>query len=260
MLKEIKRKFLCCGTLAVLLFLMGCATPNPLKDLRFHPISSSDYTVASWYKITKVGEPLKVYIEGDGHSFDRRGLPTDDPTPEGLFLRQLAVDDTSPNVAYLARPCQYLMSTNCCQKDWTTGRFSEQIVKTMEASVGALMKKAKAKQVILIGYSGGGMIASLISVRHPNEIKKLITIAGVLNHKDWTEYHGNAPLVDSIDFDTKDPIFRKINQIHYAGKKDNIVPLELSEKWVDAEHLFVVKKASHEKGFDSIYKKIWMER
>ena len=242
------------------LFLSACATPNPLKDMRFHPISTSDYTVASWYKITKAGEPLKVYIEGDGHSFDRKGYATDDPTPEGLFLRQLAVDDPSPNVVYLARPCQYLMSTQCSQKDWTTGRFSEQVVGSMEASVGALMKKAKAKKVVLIGYSGGGMIASLIATRHPNDIKKLITVAGVLNHKDWTEYHGDLPLIDSIDLDPKSDVFKGIDQIHYVGQKDNVVPVELSEKWVDKKHLFVVKKASHEKGFDSIYKKIWIER
>ena len=242
------------------LFLTGCATPNPLKDMRFQPISSSDYTVASWYKITKTGMPLKVYIEGDGHSFDRKGLPTDDPTPEGLFLRQLAVDDPSPNVVYLARPCQYLMSTHCSQKDWTTGRFSEQIVGAMEASVGALMKKAKTQKVILIGYSGGGMIASQIAVRHPKDVKELITIAGVLNHKDWTTYHGDLPLVDSIDLDTQDATFKSLKQIHYVGQKDTVVPIELSEKWVDAEHLFVVKKASHEKGFDTIYKKIWAER
>ena len=126
------------------LFLAACATENPLKDLRFQPISSGDYTVASWYKITKPGLPLKVYIEGDGHAFDSKGQPTKDPTPEGLFLRKLAVDDTYPNVVYLARPCQYLMGQNCCEKDWTTGRFSSSIIDTMEASVGILKKKSRA--------------------------------------------------------------------------------------------------------------------
>ena len=49
----------------------------------------------------------------------------------------------------MARPCQYLMGRNCSQKDWTTGRFSPKIIDCMEASVGTLMKKAKANQVIL---------------------------------------------------------------------------------------------------------------
>ena len=75
--------------LLFLFFLLSaCATENPLKDMRFKPVSSGDYTIASWYKITQPQQPVKIYIEGDGHAFDEKGQPTDDPTPEGLFLRK----------------------------------------------------------------------------------------------------------------------------------------------------------------------------
>ena len=246
--------------LVICFFLTACATENPLKNLRFQPISSGDYTVASWYKITKVGEPLKVYIEGDGHAFDRRGMPTDDPTPEGLFLRKLAVDDTSANVVYMARPCQYLMGKNCTQKDWTTGRFSSQIIDSMEASVGALMKKAKTQQVILIGYSGGGMIASQIASRHPQDVKKLITIAGVLDKDKWTSYHGDMPLTDSINLDIKK--LDGIEQVHYVGSKDKVVPAELTYDVLGKNNpnIVVVNGAKHSKGFEKIYDDIWRVR
>ena len=242
------------------LFLSACATENPLKDLRFQPISSGDYTVASWYKITKPGLPLKIYIEGDGHALDRKGNPTADPTPEGLFLRKLAVDDTSPNVVYLARPCQYLMGQNCCEKDWTTGRFSKSIVDTMEASVGVLKKKSKAQKVILIGYSGGAMIASQIAVRHPKEVEKLITIAGVLDKDKWTAYHGDEPLKDSVNLKVSD--LKGISQTHYVGAKDKIVPPELTFDILgkDNPNIVVVSSARHDKGFDKIYKDIWSVR
>lgn len=246
--------------LVVSLFLTACATENPLKNLRFQPVSSGNYTVASWYKITKPGEVLKVYIEGDGHAFDRRGMPTDDPTPEGLFLRKLAVDDTSANVVYMARPCQYLMGQNCSQKDWTSGRFSPQIIDSMEASVGAFMKKAKAPKLILIGYSGGGMIASQIAVRHPDQIKKLITIAGVLDKDKWTDYHGDMPLTDSINLDVNK--LRGIEQVHYVGAKDNVVPPELTYQILgkDNPNIVVVSKARHGKGFEKIYDDVWRVR
>ncbi len=250
------KKFL----ISILLFLSACATENPLKDLRFQPVSSGDYTVASWYKITKPTQPLKVYIEGDGHAFDGRGQPTDDPTPEGLFLRKLAVDDTSPNVVYLARPCQYLMGRNCTQKDWTTGRFSSEIIGAMEGSVGALMKKSKSSEVILIGYSGGGMIASQIAARHPQQTKKLITIAGVLDKDKWSNYHGDNPLSDSINLKPSD--LKGIDQTHYVGAKDNVVPPELTFDVLgeDNPDIVVVQGARHHKGYDKIYADIWRVR
>ena len=243
-----------------MLFLSACATENPLKDLRFQPISSGKYTVASWYKITKPNLPLKVYIEGDGHAFDQKGQPTKDPTPEGLFLRKLAVDDTSPNVVYLARPCQYLMGKNCSEKDWTTGRFSSEIIDSMEASVGTLMKKSKASEVVLVGYSGGAMIASQIAVRHPKDVKKLITIAGVLDKDKWTAYHGDAALVDSINLDIN--ALNGIPQTHYVGAKDKIVPPELTFEVLGKENssVIVVPSARHDKGFDKIYADVWKER
>ena len=43
-----------------LLFLSACATENPLKDMRFKTVSSGDYTMASWYKITKPEQPVKM--------------------------------------------------------------------------------------------------------------------------------------------------------------------------------------------------------
>ena len=242
------------------LSLFGCATENPLKNLRFQPVTSGKYTVATWFKISKVGQPLKVYIEGEGHAFDRRGVPTDDPTPEGLFLRKLAVDDTSANVVYMARPCQYLMGRNCTQKDWTTGRFSSEIIDSMEASVGAMMKKAKASEVILIGYSGGGMVASQIAARHPLEVKKLITVAAVLDKDKWTAYHGDDPLSDSINLDIAK--LDGIEQVHYVGEKDEVVPPELTFDVLgkDSQKIVVISGAKHDKGFEKIYDDIWRVR
>lgn len=246
--------------LLFLFFLLSaCATENPLKDMRFKPVSSGDYTIASWYKITQPQQPVKIYIEGDGHAFDEKGQPTDDPTPEGLFLRKLAVDDNSPNVVYMARPCQYLMSTNCTQKDWTTGRFSQEIIDAMTDSVGSWKKKAKADKVILVGYSGGAMIASQIATKHPKDIQKLITIAGILDKDKWTEYHDDDPLTDSVNLKIDD--LKDINQTHYVGTKDKIVPPELSYNILgkDNSSVVVVKGATHTKGFDSIYEDIWKE-
>lgn len=240
------------------LLLCACQTPNPLKKMQFQQLSAQGYTLFSTYKIEQPGAPLKVYIEGDGHAFDKNGLPTDDPTPTGTFMRSLAAEDPSPNVVYLARPCQYIRSRACTQKDWTTGRFSPTLINSMEAAVSSLMRKARTQEVVLIGYSGGAMMASQIAAAHPQSVKKLITIAGVLNHGRWTRYHGDPPLVDSVDLNIT-PEFLKIPQVHYLGEKDPVVPPSLTQEILPSSVIVVVKKATHDSGFDDIYKDIWSE-
>lgn len=249
------------GFLFGFLLLCACATVNPLKEMRFQPVPTMDYTIASWYKITAPGEPLKVYIEGDGHAFNNKGQPTQDPTPRSNFWREIAANDPSPNVVYLARPCQYMKSSTCSEQDWTSGRFSAPVIDAMEVAVLKLMKKAKSDQVILIGYSGGAQVAGLIAVRHPQQVKKWITVAGVIDYQRWAAWHDDEPLMYSIDLSEYLSEIKEINQVHYVGTKDTVVPLELTQKIVTDETLIVpVKGARHDKGYDKIIKQIYDER
>lgn len=242
----------------ILLLLTACAHRNPLSDMSFQTVMAPPYVLASWYKIENPGDTLKVYIEGDGNAFDQNGVPTDNPTPTGEFMRQLAAKDPSPNVAYLGRPCQYLQTGACTQKDWTSGRFSEAIIKSMDTSVQALMKKAKADQAILIGFSGGAQVAGLVAVRHPEKIKQVVTIAGVLDVDAWTNYHGDAPLSESLNLKTYQDQFFKLNQIHYVGGKDCVVPPKLVQDFIQNNaSVIVVPKASHGKGFEKIYDAVY---
>ena len=55
---------------------------------------------------------------------------------------------------------------------------------------------------------------------------------------------------------------KDISQIHYVGAKDEIVPPEMTYDILgkDNASVVVVKGATHQKGFDKIYKDIWKER
>ena len=240
-----------------MLVLAGCTHKNPLSDMAFQTTMAPPYVIANWYKITNRGQPIKVYIEGDGNAFDEGGLPTDNPTPKGEFMRKLAANDPSPNVAYLGRPCQYLQTGACSQKDWTTGRFSSAVIDSMNQTMLALMKKAKTDKVILIGFSGGAQIAGWLALKNPSKVQKLITLSGVLDSTAWTAYHGDEPLRDSLNLKDKKSAFLKIPQIHYAGGRDDVVPLELIRDFVGPERVIVVPKAGHGTGFDSIYHEIY---
>lgn len=245
--------FILCGWLA------GCATQNPLTDFRFQTQTVPPYIVASWYQITEPGAPIRIYIEGDGNAFDMTGQPTDNPTPNSPFLRELAANDTNSNVAYLGRPCQYMQTGACQVKDWTTGRFSPQIIQSMNQAVNALRKKAQTNEVILIGYSGGAQVAGLIAVQNP-AVKEVITVAGVLDIEAWTSYHKDPPLTDSLNLKDYKAAFDKIPQKHFVGERDKIVPPELIKQFVaDESTVIVVPKATHSGGYESIQKQIYLE-
>ncbi len=240
--------------------LSGCATQSPLTDFRFQTQSVPPYILASWYQITQPGEPIRIYIEGDGQSFDINGRPTDNPTPKSQFLREIVANDPNPNVAYLGRPCQYMLAGACAEKDWTVGRFSPQVIRSMNQAVNALRKKAQTSDIVLIGYSGGAQVAGLIGVQNA-AVKEVITIAGVLDVADWTAYHNDPPLTESLNLKDYKADFDKIPQRHYVGGRDKTVPPELIKRFgADEKTVVVVPKAKHGSGFEPIYKELYQQK
>ena len=227
---------------ALLLLLTGCAGGRRVEmpEFVYVPIQTDDYQIATWQKINNQNDSnIHIYIEGDGRAFDKYGWPTDDPTPRGDFVRNLAVLDSADNVVYVARPCQFIMDKNCNQSDWTSGRFSKKII---DAESMVVRKIAENKKITLIGYSGGAMVSGLVIKQNPDlKIEKWITIAGVLNHKKWTDYFGDAALTGSMNL-VRLP---DVPQIHFVGEKDKTVPYELAVTWAKESDVKIVEDATH---------------
>ena len=204
------------------------------------PTEPTLYSIATIQKITDHASPVHIYIEGDGHAYDSRGHATRNPTPYSRFMRRMAIADNSPNVAYIARPCQFVMDEKCTVSDWTTGRFSSSMVNSV---VNAIKTIAGSRPVILIGYSGGAMISGLIIQKHPEiDVKKWITIAGVLNHTDWTQYFNDTPLTHSLNLNT----LPQLSQEHYIVENDATVPNILSKQWIKENDIKIIKNAKHD--------------
>lgn len=235
--KKEKMKILICF---LFMLLSGCVGMYSMPlDFIYKEVPAGNYKIATWQKITDETKPIAIYIEGDGNSFNAEGLPTNDPTPRGDFLRDLASKDTSYNVVYMARPCQFIKTENCDVSDWTTGRFSQSVIDSMSSAVKQV---AKDMPIILIGYSGGAMVSGLIIQQNPQlPILHWITIAGVLNHKDWTDYFGDTPLKDSLNLEA----LPDVPQTHYTVKEDSVVPNELSHKWIGENKIIEITNATH---------------
>src|SRR5262245_4836743 len=97
--------------------LAGCASVEPRDDpqaiargagLARAEIDAPPFRLAAWSRVSEPGAPLRIYIEGDGRAWLTRQQRSDDPTPRNAIGLRLASADMSPNVAYLARPCQYV--------------------------------------------------------------------------------------------------------------------------------------------------------
>ena len=236
--------------LLIILFLSGCASFEMPTSFQYKQIESGGFVVSAWKKVTNSKDLYHVYIEGDGNAFNARGQATNDPTPKSSFMRLLAADDAKANVIYLARPCQFTKGSQCTQKYWTTARFSPEIIEAEYHSIRELVNNAP---VILIGYSGGAQIAGLLSVTKDLNIQKVITIAGNLDHKAWTEYHHLPPLSESLNLADYKAKFSKIPQIHYVGEKDKVIPPILIKDFVTNPNLIrIISDASHGDGWDSL--------
>lgn len=168
---------------------------------------------------------LTIYIEGDGARWPR-GLPPADPTPINPYALKLAIADTSLNVAYLGRACQYLSETQlakCPLALWTNARFGDDAIVLMSRSIDEIKAKSKAKLLRLVGYSGGGALAALVAAKR-HDVSCLVTIAAPLDTATWAASLGVSPLKNSrnpmIDADSASDI----RQTHFQGGADEVVP------------------------------------
>ena len=206
----------------------------------YTPIQTDEFEIAVWQDLIDTSGPVHIYIEGDGYAFNSHGQPTGNPTPRKHLVRNMAARDSASNVVYMARPCQYIKSPNCDVSDWTDGRFSETIINSMYTAIKTV---AKNRPIILIGHSGGAMVSGLLIQKYPDlNVQKWVTVAGVLNHQDWTEYFGDAPLSKSLNMNK----LPQISQVHYIADGDAVVPNELTRRWVNESDIVVIKNAKHD--------------
>ena len=89
------------------------------------------------------------------------------------------------------------------------------------------------------------------------KVKKVITIAGNLDHKAWINYHNLPELTGSLNLADYKENFALINQFHYVGKKDKIIPTIITQNFVPADKIVVVDGATHNSDWDKIYPLIY---
>lgn len=192
-------------------------------------LTTTSFTLQSFIPAkVESSETLTIYIEGDGLAWSTRRKISSDPTPVDPLVLKLAVQDKQ--AVYLARPCQYVNSARCDKHLWTSARFSDETVQAMDQGVTELKRQFKASSIRLIGYSGGGAVATLLAAQR-NDVVQLVTVAGNLDTTTWTEIQHISALTDSLNPADAWPKLIDVPQIHFVGSEDEIMPKAIANAY-----------------------------
>lgn len=226
-----------CTILAVGVFtaplICACASPTHRADMiaaeaglaksvhwsgKFHHVVYSSRSPHS--------DLLLMFLEGDGTPWVKGGTEVArDPTAHRPLALNLAVRTHVGSVIYLGRPCYlgFARLAECRPEDWTSGRYSTSIVGSLVAVANRLISERHARQVVLIGHSGGGTLAVLMAP-HISNLRAVITIGANLDVAAWTQLHGYLPLRSSLDPAQAPSLSPIIAEIDFVGARDTNVP------------------------------------
>ena len=210
-------------SLLLALLLSGCTWMNPYPSGFINKQIKTEYlTFSVWEKEgIEVGKPLRIYLEGDGN-----------PDPSAKIALYYAERDTTNNVIYMGRPCQWTKDKLCKSKPeiYKEQRFHPEIIREIEEVVLHLKNKYKAPKIELIGYDGGATIA--LNLASQMNVSKVITIAGILDTNAYTRQNDVPEMPDAQNPVDKLAILADVPQIHYVGSNDEITPRYTTERFV----------------------------
>jgi pimeloyl-ACP methyl ester carboxylesterase len=192
-------------------------------------LASADFPVHAWLRV-RGDETLTVVIEGDGATWFNPRWPPGDPTPEASQAAALALE-ISGSVAYVARPCQFELTSACHLEHWTSARFAPELVKALERTLDQLKEFVGAKNLRLVGHSGGGVMAVLLA-QGRSDVTGVVTLMAPLAIGEWTK------LLDLSSLDGSDPMDQpslRVPAIHVAGGRDSVVPSEIVKRYTSAK-------------------------
>lgn len=234
------------SVLALYLFipLLGC-TFNPSKTTQkicqnckqIILNSKGDYPLIAYTRVNEV-EPdglIHIYLEGDGRPWMKGIWPAKNPNSREMTALRLMAQDKYPAI-YLNRPCYgYQKLPPSCSPDlWTSARYSATVVTALNSALTELAHQFPNQRWILIGHSGGGTLAMLLTQTR-DDVAAILTVAANLDHKAWTETHGYLPLHESLNPIEQELLPANVLRWHLAGDRDKQVSPEITKRAADMD-------------------------
>jgi len=219
----------------------GCASPQQKTQhlavahgLQPLVLQGTTFSHHSFAVMRGSSDSLVVFIDGDGSPWVAGGRKiAADPTPRTPLALQLATV-TPGAVLYLGRPC-YLEPTEppqCSQKLWTAERYSQAVVDSMTSAATTFITQHHFQHVLLVGYSGGAAIATLMARDLPG-VAGLVSVAGNLDPDTWVQLHGYLPLEGSLNPSLQPPLPTTLPQWYLVGQRDTNVPAAATARYME---------------------------
>jgi hypothetical protein len=220
---------------------MGCApfgqTPGETRTVTYSGVDIDKQVVETAHfqqvifdnRRLHTSETTWVFIDGDGNAWLRDGLASEDPTPADPLALRLMLKTTAPAI-YLARPCTFdlvRVDPKCSAVVWTVDRYSEPVIQSMHAALAARLAD---EPVVLVGFSGGGVLALHLADRVENTVG-VITLAANLDVANWAEHHGFTAALSQRSVPLRFPLrpdSGPIVRLHVFGGRDLNAPYSLS--------------------------------
>ncbi|MFT4582605.1 MAG: hypothetical protein ACI915_002432 [Gammaproteobacteria bacterium] len=222
------------ATVVVVIALTGCESPATRFDVDAKG-SGLERQMAGGLVLYQNGQlangrPIHFYIDGDGTPSLGRGRISQDPTSRNRLILDLIRADTSTSVL-VGRPCYYGRSNECSSEQWTTARYSKEVVDQLLATMNPIIRRFPSSKIVLIGYSGGGTLA-MLAAPGLDRVDAVVTIAANLDTRAWLEHHGYSPLEGSLNPADQAPLPPRIEQFHFFGSDDDNVPAYLADRTI----------------------------
>ena len=129
----------------------------------------------------------------------------------------------------------------------------------MDEALSVLKAQYNATQLKLIGYSGGGVIAAILTAQR-SDVASLVTIAAPLDIDAFTSHHHTQSFPDrSLNPKDYADHLIAVPQQHLFGELDKIVPKGVADPFLEALQASpciearVVAGADHMTGWDMMY-------
>ena len=230
--------------ISIIALLIGCGTPSQRfaskavdKGL-FEQVIQSPAFKHRIYENRQVQQStdssvVHVYLDGDGTPWRHQQRLAEDPTSRNAMILTLIAQDNAPAIL-LGRPCYhgFSKSVRCTPKYWTSHRYGQEIVASLQQALALWLKQYTYRSVVLIGFSGGGTLAVLMAQK-PDLVNQVVTLSANLDVTAWSQYHGYGELKHSLNPITEPALEQSIRQIHLAGQEDEAVPPEVVKAYVD---------------------------
>ncbi len=230
-------------------------------------IPTDQFNIVSHQKINSYSDSAVIYIEGDGAAWLNKYRISPNPTPINPIALEMAILDKSQNVIYLGRPCQYVNTETevaCNPEYWTNKRASSEVINAINTAINNIKEQLNIKNIRLVGYSGGGTIATILAATR-EDIIDLRTIAGNLDIEMFSKVHNISPLTGSINPINYAKQLVDIPQLHFISTNDTIITKDITDSFIEHlkkydENLSCIKlieleTPSHSTGWDSIWQK-----